>query len=199
MYSLRKAISIAVIAAFPLGANATLIEADFYTQAHYPDLDFIDAPVVHQAQNRRISADGFELTGGDRVANGTELRGGEVWLDYDPVSDVLTLDSKDRLDFQTLIVDIQNMQFSGGQSVQSFKALGNDLFEEVFSPELTFTANSLRIAFDARPSYFKFSGGTAQFQVGMASVPVPEPGTLGLMALGLGAVLGGARLRKPRA
>ena len=198
MYSLRKVISITVAVLLPINANAALIEADFHTQAHYPDLDFIDALVVHRVQNQTIKAEGYELTGDHRIANDTGLRGGELWLDYDPASHVLTLDSRDRWDFQTLIVDIQNMRFSDNQQLQSFELLANDLFEEALDPALAFSANSLRIEFDARPSSFKFSGGQAQFQLGMKTFSVPEPSTLSLLVLSIGAALGSRRLRRQR-
>ena len=75
MYHLRKVIVITVAALMAFNANAALIEADFYTEAHYPDLDFIDAPVVHRVQNQTIKAEGYELTGDHRIANNTGLRG----------------------------------------------------------------------------------------------------------------------------
>lgn len=168
-------------------AKATLISADFRTEANLPDLRN-GLPLVHESLGQFVGA-GTELNNTHFVQNPDNWGGGVVWMDYDTDTNILTLDSQDTWDFKTFDAWISNIVFSQpGQSIMGISLLSDNLTDEGVVPDLSFTADSLHISYDSMPDIFNFTGGSATFQLELGEtdvVAVPEPLPLTLLGLGL--------------
>lgn len=170
-------------------ANATLIKADFRTEANLPDVR-TGSPKVYQSLNQSIGA-GVELNNTHIFANPDEWGGGEVWMDFNPINYVLTLNSRDTWDFKTFDAWMNNIVFNELNTVISgITLLTNNLITVPQLPALSFTDNSIRISYSTMPSIFNFTGGTATFQIATRSTanPVSAPASIALIALGLLAI-----------
>ncbi|GGD63363.1 PEP-CTERM sorting domain-containing protein [Lacimicrobium alkaliphilum] len=168
-------------------AKATLISADFRTEANLPDVRN-GLPLIHETLGQSIGA-GAELNGTHFVQNPDNWGGGEVWMDYDTDTNILTLDSQDTWDFKTFDAWISNIVFSQpGQSIMGISLLSDNLTNVGVTADLSFTADSLHISYDYQPDSFDFTGGSATFQIELGEtdvIAVPEPLPLTLFALGL--------------
>ncbi len=175
--------------------NAAALSGDFRTESNLPDFS-TGSPLIYQSLGQSIGA-GFELVdSGNLLQNPDEWDGGVVWMDYDPTTNILTLDSQDTWDFQTFDASISNIIFSDiGQYISSLTMLTNNLTTPLYTPTLSYNGNSLHISYNAVPNFFVFTGGTSTFQIGLSSEStVPEPATIALMGLGFAGMA--ARRRK---
>lgn len=165
-------------------ASAALISGDFRTESNLPD-SRTGTPLVYQSLDQSIGA-GYELNGGDFVSNPDGWGGGVVFMDFDPTTNILTLDSQDEWDFQTFDAWISNIAFDlGGEFISGFTLLTNELTTPGFLPTLTFTPDSLHVSYDYTPGSFNFTSRTATFQIETSSLSVPAPAPLALMGLAL--------------
>lgn len=160
---------------------AAILSGDFRTESNLPD-HRNGAPLVYQHLGATVD-NSVELNDSHFAANPDNWRGGVVFMDLNPTTNVLTLFSQDHLDFQTFSAKISNLTFSAGEKITGFSLLSNNLTTGGVAPSLSFTGNSLAVNYDNRPGIFNFTSGTASFQV--ITAPVPEPETYALMGLGL--------------
>jgi PEP-CTERM motif len=183
----------------------TVVQGDFSTAA---DLPFCCARVGARTTSVAGAAvgAGVELQN-QGLNNPSSWLGGEVWVDLNPTTWVLTLTAKDGLDYQTFSARVANLQFdTAGAFVSGISLLSNGLVTGGLVPTLGFTGNSVSVDYSTAGSFNFVNGGTARFQLDIdvdslasmpAVTPIPEPSTYALMALGLAAV--GFAARKKRA
>lgn len=187
VYVLTMALTmIAVVGATT--ANAAMTLGDFRTEADLPDYSD-SGPLVYEALNATIG-DGVELDDSDFVANPSGWYGGVVFMDLDPATGILTLDSQDTLDFQTFDAWITNITFDAGESITGISMLNNNLTNAGVAPTLSFTGDSVHISYDYIPGIFDFTADIATFQITTSAMPaaVPAPGAILLGTLGAGLV-----------
>jgi PEP-CTERM motif len=164
------------------GANADIISADFKTASDLPYCCSRVGPVTQQAIGKAVGA-GFEIDGSTPVSNPSGWGGGIVHVDLDPVTGLLTLVSQDIWDFESFVLTIDNMHFDAGQRLNGLSYLSGELTSTGLAPQLSFTSDSLRIAYDNH-NLFYFTGGKVTFQLDVgASADVPEPATASLFGL----------------
>lgn len=181
-------------------AAAAVISADFRTEADLPDYS-VRGALVHERTGSVLGA-GNELDSSDFVRNPSHWGGGIVHVDWDAATNVLTLDSRDTWDFQTFILEIGNIVFDSAQKIVGLSVISDGLVtREGGAPILNFTDDGLSIGYQSgRYDVFNFTGREARFQVILADIadvaPIPEPGTLALLGLG---IVGLAALRRSRA
>lgn len=174
-------------------ASASMISGDFRTES---DLDFGLGPKVYQDIGATIDS-GVELTDADFVENPEDWGGGLVFMDYNPLTNILTLDSQDEWDFMTFDAWINNIIFNTSEVITGISMLSNGLTDPVIVPTLSFTSNSIYIAYDYEPDVFYFTEGIAEFQITTsAGSPVPEPTTIVLFGLGILGLAGVSRRKK---
>jgi hypothetical protein len=168
-------------------ASAGIVSADFRAEANLPDYRN-GLPKVFQNLGQSVGA-GYELDGSDLASNPDEWSGGAVLVDYDPVTHKLSLRGEESdWDFQTLDVWLDNIAFDqGGERISGVTLVSNLLTDPMVAPLLSFSDNSLHIAFNSVPDLFFLTTGLASFQVDteVASAAVPEPATPALFLLGL--------------
>ena len=132
----------------------------------------------------------MELDSGDYIENPSGWRGGVVYMDLDPTTNVLTLDSQDYMDFQTFDAWITNVTFDAGEVITDVTMLSNNLTDTGLTPTIEFTDDSVHISYAVAEQYdyFHFTGQTATFQIttsGMPTVPAPSAALLGSLGAGL--------------
>lgn len=182
----------------------TVVQGDFSTAS---DLPFCCA----RSGARTTSVTGAAVGAGTELqnqglSNPSAWMGGQVWMDLDPTTWVLTLTALDNLDFQTFSARIANLQFdTPGAFISGVSLLSNGLTSTGLTPLLSFTSNSVSVDYSTPLFFYFVSNGTARFQLDIdvdslasmpAVTPIPEPGTYALMALGLAAVGFAARKRR---
>lgn len=179
-----------LFAVLSLSCQASLIHADFRTESNLPDFSN-GLPLVYQSLDQQVGT-GFELDSADFLQNPDDWQGGEVWIDYDPLSSVLTLLSRDDWDFQTFDAWISNIVFSqAGETIANIVLLTNNLTQDGIVPFISVTDNSLHISYSAGSDVFLFSGGSAIFKIetllsqGGVTPAVPEPASVLLLMNGL--------------
>lgn len=113
-------------------------------------------------------------------------------MDFDPISSILTLSSRDDWDFQTFDAWMSNIVFAqAGETIANIVLLTNNLTQEGVVPVISLTDNSVHIAYSASPDVFLFSGGSATFKIetmqsqGSATQNIPEPTSVFLMLAGI--------------
>lgn len=195
MKSLLAGAFAATLLALSAPVAAQVVSGDFRTESNLPTVRE-GLPLVYQNQGAVLGA-GYELNGNHLVSNPSSWTGGVVFVDWDALTNIVTLDSQDTLDFQTFDLFINNITFGGAQKISGISLLGNGLTNPGITPTWTFTDNSLRISYSAIPDGFLFSGGTASFQIALDNVvgAVPEPQTWAMMIMGFGMVGGTLRRR----
>jgi hypothetical protein len=173
-------------------AHAGIVRADFRTEAGLPTAETNEGPLVHQRLGASVGA-GYELDGSDFLANPSGWEGGEVWVDLDPLTNILRLIAKDTFDFQTFRFSMSNI---AGTGIVGIAALGDTLTDTGAVPFVDFSSDALAIVYEVTPGAFHFKG-SASFQLLTSdpASPVPEPAALALFGLGAG-MLGLGRRRK---
>ncbi len=173
-------------------ANAALISGDFRTESDLPG-SWSVGPLVYQNLSASIDG-GIELTGANFLENRSNWGGGLVHMDYDPTTNILTLDSQDDRSFTTFDAWINNIVFDGSEVITGIDMLSNGITNPTVNPILSFTANSIHIRYGQ--SRFGFTGEIAEFQITGPSSAVPEPNTLILFGVGCLSLAGYSRRRK---
>ena len=173
-----------------LSAHAGIVSADFRTEADLPGQGI--GPLVHERLGATLGS-GLELDRSDFLSNPSNWGGGEVWLDLDASTNVLSLFSQDPWDFYTFQVTIRNIT---GATITGIELLSNNLTDPGLVPQLSFTGDSVTIFYNSPLSAFNFTGGAATFAL-LIDTPadVPEPQTVLLFGAGI-ALLGLVRRRK---
>jgi len=173
-----------------LSAHAGIVSADFRTEADLPNSGI--GPLVHERLGATPGS-GFELDRSDFVSNPSNWGGGEVWLDLDSSTNVLSLFSQDTWDFYTFRVTLRNIT---GATINGIELLSNNLTDTGLVPELSYTGDSVTIFYNSLTSSFNFTGGAATFALLIdAPAEVPEPQMVLLFGAGI-ALFGLARRRK---
>jgi hypothetical protein len=158
-------------------ANAAVIGADFRTETDLPSLG--SGPLIYENLGASVGA-GYELDNAHFSENPSGWKGGVVWLNYDPTTNILTLDSQDTRDFFIFDVWISGISFDSiGEHITGITTLSNELIRPLREPTLSFTDDSLHISYDSASSFF-FTESTATFQI----TTIPEPTSLALLSLG---------------
>lgn len=189
---MRKFLLSFLLAISATAANADVLTADIKSAADLPYCCQRSGPLT--AEYSGAIGSGFEINGSTAFDNPSIWSGGRVFIDLNPSTGLLTLDSQDNLDFQTYVLTIDNLTFDAGQYLRGLSLVSDQLTTNA-AAQFSFTGNSLRIAYDSR-DIFNFTTNNAVFQldIGQRS-DVPEPANLALFGLAL-AALAGARRRK---
>lgn len=167
-------------------ASAALISGDFRTESDLPTVS-VNGPKVYQHLGASIGA-GAELTNAHFLSNPSGWGGGVVFMDFDPLSNLLTLTAQDSWDFHTFSAQISNIVFDQvGEQITGLTLLRSNLTTSGVDLTWDFDADSLSIHYAQATGAFNFiAGGMATFQVstGVVGQVVPEPGVLALLGLG---------------
>lgn len=141
--------------------------------------------------------------------NPSNHSGGVVFVDLDPVTNILTLDSQDRADFDVFTSALSNIQFSSPASIVGITLLEDnylaaDKYDEYMTgpfvvPTLSFTSNSILITYDLGMDVgdFYFTGRTATFRIETLDLPpVPLPAAAWLFGSAILGLVGVASRKK---
>ena len=192
--NLSKLLVVACCSMSALSAHATLMSADFRTEAN---LLPSSGPLVYQSLGQAVGA-GDELAAGSFLQNPSFFTGGVVYVDYNPGTMLLTLKSRDTGDFDSFDAYLSGASFSTvGERFSGLSLLSGQLTDGT-APTLSFTGDSLHIEY-AGAGGFNFTGGSAVYQVSttVAAVPaVPEPETWAMLLGGMGLLSARLRARK---
>jgi hypothetical protein len=167
-------------------ASAAIISADFKNQGNLPYLFPASSPITFQASNVTVGA-GVEFDDAIPVSNPSGWQGGQVAVDIDPLTNILTLTARNKLDFQTYLVAITNIGFNSGESLAGISLLSNQLVSPLYTPTFSVSGNSIQISYDSgagNAEFFFKQGNTATFQLA-TTANVPVPASLALLASGL--------------
>ena len=153
-------------------ASAGVKKANFKTESNLP-VYRTGTPLVYSAAGVAVG-DAAELTAANLTSNEDGWGGGQVDVNL-AKNGSLTLVSNDQWDFQTFNVTISNLKMATNESVCGVNFLGGELTQNGVQPTMTFTDNSVQIAYTAADvvagGEFNFAGGGAQanFQVVLCS------------------------------
>lgn len=178
-----------VLVTFGAGtAQAAMTTGDFRTESDLPYVAHSSGPLVYEALGATIGG-GVELNSSHLVENPSHWGGGVVHMDLGPVTNILTLDSQDGLDFQTFDAWVTNVTFDAGETIVGVTMLSNNLIDAGVAPTVAFTDDSIHVHYDY-PCIFDFTGQTATFQIttaacGLPTVPAPSALLLGSLGAGL--------------
>ncbi len=180
-----------------MSADAALVFADFRAESNLPDHG-TGQPKIYESLNQSLGS-GYELDGSDFVSNVDGWGGGDVWIDLSQITSttyLLQLDSQDTWDFQTFQASITNIYFDiPGEQIIGVTLLTNGLTVPQIAPSISFTGNSILVSYSSVPDIFNFTGGSATFEIEVASSAIiPEPSS----TIGLAGLLGSALLFRSR-
>lgn len=169
-------------------ANATIITADFRTEADLPYCCNDSGPLVHESLSASVGI-GDELTEANFLSNPSSWSGGLVYIDLDPTTNIVTLSSQDNLDFEIFSALISNIVFDAGEVITGLSWISGNITDTSVAEMLSFTANSISIVYDVGDgnNVFDFNETQAQFQIHTDSsvATVPAPSSILLLGLGL--------------
>lgn len=192
--------AVLAIGLWGLSAQAAITGGDFRAESsmQYP----ISAGPLYENLGATVGA-GYELDSSHFVANPGGWTGGVVFMDLDPLTNILTLASQDFWGFELFTAGISNMSFSEGEVITGISLLSDNLTSPLplVVPTWSFTANSVLVSYNNAPDTngFYFSHGTATFQLTTAVTAVPEPEIYAMVGLGLGMMGWVGRRRKQQA
>jgi Ca2+-binding RTX toxin-like protein len=176
--------------------NATIISGDFRTESDLPYCCGSFGPLVYENLNATVGA-GDELTGANFVSNPDNWGGGLVFIDLDPTTNIITLNSQDEFDFETFTASISNIIFDAGEVITGLSWISGNLTDLGIPEILSFTGNSVSVSYDVGSGNdtFDFNLTQAQFQIETQSdsVAVPAPASILLVSLGLLMLVGRKR------
>lgn len=210
MRNLFVTASIAATLVCGTAAFAVPISADFRVSLNLPDLS--GQPRVLESLDEAVTGS-VDLSDADEISNPSGWSG-HVDVDLD-TSGIVTVTGRtpDGFgDYDQAIIDIANIQFDGSETITGFIAgqadglLGSTFSSVVVEPTLSYTEDSVRIAFDTsgsgEVSDFEFAeGGQSTFRIltqadqtatvvtqPVTVTPVPVPASLPLVLAGLAAL-----------
>jgi len=174
-----------------INANAAIVTGDFRTEGDLPYCCAASGPLVYENLNAPVGV-GNELTGANLLSNPSSWSAGLVHLDLNPITNILTLDSQDTLDFEIFDVFITNIAFDAGEIISGFSFLSGGITDIGLVPALSFTNNSLHISYDVGSGNpeFNFNNAQVQFQITTSSSTVPAPAAILLIGSGLIGLVG---------
>lgn len=194
-YLMGGAVACALIAA-PGLASAGFVSADFQVMLDLP---------VSSSGARVLEALNQPVAGSPDVSAADEIANPSYWKGAVSVNltggGLLTLTGDQEgfgfADYDLVVVTISNIVFDAGESITGVSTLSEGIldpgFGPVFSPGISFTANSVTITFDTTGSggdadFQLLDGGMSSYQVDTSAVPVPaalplKAGAVGVMAL----------------
>lgn len=178
-------------------ANAAVIKADFTSSVDVPYVPGTTGADYYQELGKHVGA-GSEISNASPRFILGGYNGGEVFMDLDPLTNILTLISGTNTDFQTFIASMSNILSDSGETLIGVDVLSNGLFRGGQSPSIWFSTSDLVLSYDDPIGLMFLENGTASFQLRFApgqGGEVPEPASLALFGLAL-AALGAARRRK---
>jgi hypothetical protein len=171
------------------GANAGIISADFRTVGDLTVCCTSAGPLETETLGATVDAN-IEHGPLATISNPTNWSGGIVYVDIDPITNVLTLDSQDTLDFESFVLYIENITFSGSEAITGLSLISNALVTPLIEPTFTFTENSIKIGYfiGAGDAPFNFTENNASFQIQVGPVDGRVPAPTGVLLIGLGIV-----------
>jgi len=185
----------AVILGYAGSANAAVISGDFRTVA---DNSYYPADtIIYERIGASIQA-GFELTAADLKKTPYSFSSGQVNMDFNPITNILTLVSKDLQNADSFIASINNILFDlPGQKITGIKVISDNIIvpEDPEQPlplitNFSYTDNSILLSYAPTRGEFYFNGGTSEFQIYTSAAPVPEPSSILLGLISLGGMFG---------
>lgn len=197
------ALAIGAVVLAPGLASAGFVSADFEVNLDLPDAGSFGARVLQRLAEPVAGAP--DVSAADEIANPSGWNGAAS-IDLSG-SGLLTLTGDQEgagfADFDLVVFSISNIVFDAGESITGVSTLSEGILDpghgSVFSPVISFTADSVTLTFDTSGSgggadFQLLDGGVSTYQVDTSAVPVPA--ALPLMAGALGVMGLVARRRK---
>lgn len=183
--------------------SAAIIQADFQEVLDLPFFASVGPRVVERA-NVTLPQAGTILDATYEVSNPSDFDN-MLNVSFDSATNMLSLTGDGVNSYQIITITLSNLAFDASEAIVGVTPIATGLaaYDAGWSLLMTtsFTGNSATITYRVPdPSvygYFLITGaGTDQFQLTLGSAGVPEPGTLGAVALGLAALAAILRRRR---
>jgi MYXO-CTERM domain-containing protein len=176
--------------------SAAIIQADFQEVLDLPYYSGSGPRVVERA-NVTLPLTGTILDATYQVSNPSYWNN-MLNVSFDSATNVLSLTGDGFNSYQIITITLSNLAFDASEVIIGLTPIATNLaaYDEGwgFLINTSFTGNSATITYrvpdlDAYEYFLITGAGTDQFQLTLGSAGVPEPGTLGVAAFGLAALL----------